>query len=154
MTMFDLHLSVPSEVVEEVDALAERLGESRSNLMLRVLQLGVDQLRTRKAGPPTRRAGSRSRVGRSAGRRKKIWRCPGDWEIFDKLVALAKGFLETQPNMEREALRVKLATAVADLHAEDPTEVVERALNRMLGRPYGPATEFPRPVPGNPLPPD
>lgn len=37
--MIDLHLSVPPEVVEEVDALAKECSQSRSDLVLRVLRL-------------------------------------------------------------------------------------------------------------------
>ena len=149
--MIDLHLSIPSEVVAEVDALAERLGEPRSNIMQRVLRLGLDQLETSKTGQPNGRSRTSSRVGRSSTRRRKLWRCPVDWDIFDKLVELAESVLEDEPMMERAALKHRLAAAVRKHQAQDPVEVVERALNRVLGRP---GAERARPVPGNPLPPD
>ena len=51
MAMIDLHLSLPAEIVEEVGALAEQLGQPRSDLMLRALQLGLEQTAVAKGTP-------------------------------------------------------------------------------------------------------
>ena len=145
--MIDLHLSLPAEIVEEVGALAEQLGQPRSDLMLRALQLGLEQLRLQKARQVNARSRSSSPAGRlSPGRRGMPWRCPGDWETYDKLEEHGEGFVEANPQIGREDLRRELMRAVGNLPAEDPAEVVERALNRVLGRP---GAERPRPVPGD-----
>ena len=137
-------ISVPEEPAREIEETASEVGLSRDVFVWEVLRVGLDH-RSREAGRRARRSSRADRARRRSAER--VWRCPGDWAVFDRLVTMVRDRLAAHPLIEREALKRELteAVAVASLPAEDPGEVVERALDHVLGRP---GVESVRDLPG------
>ena len=141
MRMIKIALYVAAEVVDTYDALAKKHALSRSGVMRQGMQVGLDPLRLHlesgKAVPaPDAGARPASGTGRPSRRRKerrdKLWRCPRDWEAFDKLEEFAEELLTTEPDQKRASLKVRLESAATDLLAHDPAAVVERVLSGVL----------------------
>ena len=141
---------VSAELLAVLNALAKKFALSRSEVIRRCLQHGVDPLRKDlESGAPARvETTSRSKSNRpraSAQSQSRLWRLPGDLEIHDALCDLCDEVLEKDPCQDRAAIRQQLEASGIAAEADDSAAVIERALRTVLGVP---GHEH-RPLPGH-----
>ena len=138
MAMLKKIVFLPRELFAVLKALQKQHGLPLSDAMRRCMLHGVallqEELESGETGREEKTSRSPSKNTRPSGRgQKKLWQLPRNWDVYDKLCELCGDVLDEDPYRDREELRQQLEASGIAAEADDPPEVIERALRGMLG---------------------